>query len=313
VEENSAEQPRHVRQHGRRESDQLAYAERPAVVSAPRSSRAASILLSGRAATGGRYGGLTSAKLWTLDQVEMDRAEGHTLTYCCGRPVAVSPDSASCSSTTARGIGTGHARVVGRGSVASSRPPTYGLQWCSTTFQVPAIVLGAGHDATIYVIPSLDLVVVATAPMPRRTPVDPALRSLRAMASSPARARSPRPVGRQRIPHADRQVDQRDPPDAHPKPPSHNPQPKASRAGALRSPCDAVSGGPRSGQQRRPDRRLGESSHAPGEPTSSSVAQRPKRRRELRRRRASAITSTRAEWYRCSVPRDDLAPTTATR
>ena len=160
-----------------RESDQLAYAaSRPAEVPPGTAfvySSGTSMLLSGvlQQATGMEARDYAQQKLWDrigVDQVEMwTDAEGHTLTYCC-------------VDTTSRGFARfgqlflddgawGSEQVVPESwvaaSVAGSRaaPTTYGLQWwLDDVSGVPADMFSAqGHDGQfIYVIPSLDLVVV---------------------------------------------------------------------------------------------------------------------------------------------------------
>ena len=160
-----------------RESDQLAYAASRPAEAPPGTqfvySSGTSMLLSGvlQQATGMEAREYAKQKLWDpigVDQVEMwTDAEGHTLTYCC-------------VDTTSRGFARfgqlflddgawGSEQVVPESwvaaSVAGSRaaPSTYGLQWwLDDVAGVPADMFSAqGHDGQfIYVIPSLDLVVV---------------------------------------------------------------------------------------------------------------------------------------------------------
>ena len=160
-----------------RESDQLAYAESRPAEKPPGTefvySSGTSMLLSGvlKQATGMEARDYAQQKLWSVigvDQVDMwTDAKGHTLTYCC-------------VDTTSRGFARfgqlfldkgawGSKQIVPESwvaaSVAGSRAAraTYGFQWWLDDVKgVPADMFSAqGHDGQfIYVVPSLDLVVV---------------------------------------------------------------------------------------------------------------------------------------------------------
>jgi len=160
-----------------RESDQLAFAaSRPAATEPGTTfvySSGTSMLLSGviRQATGMEARDYAEEKLWGpigVDRVDMwTDAAGHTLTYCCVD--MSSRDFARFGQLYLDDGAWGSEQVVPASwvaaSVAGSRaaPQTYGLQWwLDDAAGVPGDMFAAiGHDGQyIYVIPSLDLVVV---------------------------------------------------------------------------------------------------------------------------------------------------------
>ncbi|MEI2653111.1 MAG: serine hydrolase [Microthrixaceae bacterium] len=252
-----------------RESDQLAYAaSRPAEVPPGTAfvySSGTSMLLSGvlQQATGMEARDYAQQKLWDrigVDQVEMwTDAEGHTLTYCC-------------VDTTSRGFARfgqlflddgawGSEQVVPESwvaaSVAGSRAGSHDVRTAVVARRrlrcARGHVLGAGPRRPVHLRDP--------EPRPRCRPQRhlcqggrPAGGRSHALRSLPERWPHPRqghdrtgPVGRQRIPHADRRVDQRlTRPDA---PPPNNPttpqphNPNASEAGAFAIAVRRISGG----------------------------------------------------------------------
>ncbi|MFN8052964.1 MAG: serine hydrolase [Acidimicrobiales bacterium] len=160
-----------------RESDELAYAaSRPRAVppgTVFNYTSGGSMLLSGvlQQATGMSARDYASAKLWSqigVTKVDMwNDAAGHTLTYCCVD--TSSRNFARFGLLYLHQGAWGGKQVVPTSwvadSVAGSRAAhdTYGLQWWLDDAQgVPSDMFYAdGHDGQfIYVIPSLDLVVV---------------------------------------------------------------------------------------------------------------------------------------------------------
>ena len=160
-----------------KERDQLAYAASRPVESAPGTvfnySSGTSMLLSGvlEQATGMSPEDYAKEKLWDPLQVSKvdlwSDAEGHTLTYCCLD--TTSRDFARFGLLYLHGGRWGAKQVVPASWVADSvkgsraAADTYGLQWWLEHVDgVPDDLFQAeGHDDQyIYVVPSLDLVVV---------------------------------------------------------------------------------------------------------------------------------------------------------
>ena len=160
-----------------RESDQLAYAaSRPRAVppgTVFNYTSGGSMLLSGvlEQATGMSAGEYAQQKLWgPIGATKVDMwtdAAGHTLTYCCVD--TTSRDFARFGLLYLDRGRWGDEQVVPADWVAASVEPSraapdqYGLQWWLRDEEgVPADMFSArGHDGQyIYVIPSLDLVVV---------------------------------------------------------------------------------------------------------------------------------------------------------
>jgi len=158
--------------------DQLAYASARLAESEPGSvfnySSGATLLLSGvlEQATGMKASAYAAERLFGplgIDQVEWwEDASGHTLTYCCVD--TTTRDFARFGLLYLRGGAWGDQQVVPADWIADSITPSpaekgYGYQWWltgNTEGDVPADMYSArGHDGQyIYVIPSLDLVVV---------------------------------------------------------------------------------------------------------------------------------------------------------